>query len=901
MSTSDNTTYTGYTTLEAAQLKLVPDLPLSNSSSFDIVAVLGNKDTVRVNWDTLVAGNTRQIDAAAISGEGLSSGAPYITFAADETGLYVSNGTAWRKMATYGANWDDLATDGTRFLPVNATVTLSEEEIANVKRSINLDYATAETAGLVKVSTDPSALINIDVNGTLTVREATPITTSDGGEGSPGAVYIKDYYDGYDENDSDINSSRCAVTEKYVHEALSSHTYSVPFANKDQAGIVIVAHDSPLTISDKGGILDIDRATDESYGAVKLVSDGEELPSAASVGYVNKYADNAAAKVQNTLATSSTPGTVKIADDSAINITNGYIDVKQANSEQKGAVFVAKTLSDTEVENPHTVPTAYAVVKFVNDKLEDVSQSVQPATTTTAGTVKPGRGLALSSDGSGTLNLLNAGAGEIGGVLVEDNGTNDTAKYTVYSKAKVDSLLTETISDISVSAATYDRLGTVKLGTATVLQSGSGFPVGKDDTGRLRVAFSTSDIFTDALASNKSPGVVMLSGDTVSNSVNSAKYFAIIRKSDGTIYANPESRQATSSYYGSVKLSTSSISSAEGLLKIGLYDGKIYAVPSSSSSTSGTSSGISYCADKIEEPKSGAEALGYVAYYKASNSDGSYSCNVLCVPQATYNDGGTVRLGVEDVIKNASVYVGADAVGRLCIDPSDLSGVGSGSGSVSVRPATDTTDGVVKLGVARDNPITEGLPVGVNADGQLYVASTSTDLAYADTDTVGGVILSSVDAAENYSVICKNTGGQIVVPAAEAGGDYGAVRIGGPAYTSRDSYTLIGLSPEGELAVSGISGPGTSVGGSGSAPLSVTLLNIDGSKYRVTMTGGSLQMADGTIVNVNPITEAQNLTITPSEGQTLQLKVYITEYGDAVAQLQLVSGVNTLSCTPSLY
>jgi hypothetical protein len=66
------------------------------------------------------------------------------------------------------------------------------------------------------------------------------------------------------------------------------------------------------------------------------------------------------------------------------------------------------------------------------------------------------------------------------------------------------------------------------------------------------------------------------------------------------------------------------------------------------------------------------------------------------------------------------------------------------------------------------------------------------------------------------------------------------------------------------------------------------------------MTGGTLQMADGTIVNVNPITDAQNLTITPSEGQTLQLKVYITDEGDAVAKLQLVSGVNVLSCTPSL-
>lgn len=898
MSTSDTTTYTGYTTLEAAQLKLVPDLPLSNSSSFDIVAVLGNKDTVRVNWDTLVAGNTRQTDAAAISGEGLSSGAPYITFAADETGLYVSNGTTWRKMATYGANWDDLATDDTRFLPVNSTVTLSDEEIANVKSSIKLDYATEETAGLVKVSTDPNALINIDVNGTLTVREATPITTSDGAEGSPGAVYIKDYYDGYDENDSDINSSRCAVTEKYVHEALSSHTYSVPFASKDHAGIVIVAHDSPLTISDNGGILDIDRATDESYGAVKLVSDGEELPSAASVGYVTKYADNAASKVQNTPATSSTLGTVKVDDDSAINIDQeGYIDVDLAESDQKGVVFAATTLSDSEVENLHTVPTAYAVVKFVNDKLEDVSQSVQHATTSTAGTVKPGRGLALSSDGSGTLNLLNAVAGEIGGVLVEDNGANDPAKYTVYSKDKVDSLLAETLSDVTVSPATYDDDGTVKLGTTTVLQSGSGFPVGKDDTGRLRVSFSASDIFTNALANNAQPGIVMLSGGTVGDYENSANYFEIVRKNNGTIYANPASSIANSNRYGSVKLSTSSISSAEGLLKIGLYDGKIYAVPSSSS---GTSSGISYCADKIDAPTSGAAALGYVAYYEASNSAGNYSCNVLCVPQATYNAGGTVRLGVDGVIKGASVHVGVDSSGRLCVDPSDLSGVGSGSGSVSVRPATDKLEGIVKLGVARDNPITEGLPVGVNADGQLYVASTSTNLTYANTQTVGGVILSSADTAENYSVICKNTGNQIVVPAAETGGGYGAVRIGGPTYTGRDNFTLIGLSPNGELAISGISGPGTSVGGSGNAPLSVTLLNIDGSKYRVTMTGGSLQMADGTIVNVNPITEAQNLTITPSAGQTLQLKVYITEDGDAVAKLQLVSGVNVLSCTPSL-
>ena len=64
------------------------------------------------------------------------------------------------------------------------------------------------------------------------------------------------------------------------------------------------------------------------------------------------------------------------------------------------------------------------------------------------------------------------------------------------------------------------------------------------------------------------------------------------------------------------------------------------------------------------------------------------------------------------------------------------------------------------------------------------------------------------------------------------------------------------------------------------------------------MTGGAIQLNDGNIVNIEAITKEDNIVITPSNNQTLSLKVFINNDGEPVAKLTLDSSTKVLTCKP---
>lgn len=612
-------------------LKPTPDLPVSNSSSFDIVAILNNKDTVRVGWESLTANYIKQTsDVPQVQGE--SSSSPYITFAADDTGLYVSDGSDWRKMATYGENWDDLKSSDTRFLPVNSTITLSEEERTNVFSSIQLGTATLDVAGLVKVSTDPEGTINIDTDGVLHVNLATPILEINP-DGKPGIVYIKDFYDGFDENDSSDISSKCAVTERYVHQAIQNHNVDIPRATYTSAGIVQIDSNSALTVDD-AGILNTVSATADTSGVVRLVKkDNESVPAAISVGFANSLVEAKAAEILSTKATSSQLGLVKVPGSSAVTVnSSGELDVRYATDTQHGVVMVVDELSPYGDYSEYTSATVSpgAVKEYVTYELDKVYEKFPVASTYNLGLVQIESGCAagLQINEFGVLSTPTGAEKRLGSVLVIP-GIMDPAPFTVPTLKKVIDMLptpnTCPLADTGVD-------GVAKLGRNrdNPIISGA-IPVGVNVSGQLCI--DSSDIGKEKRATNSTYGVVRLSsGNTgLSATTTNNSGLPIGRGPDGAIYVDVSSASslATVARYGLVKLSIDSTlpSSNPG---IGVdANGRLRLATSSSTTESasyslydsGVSGYSSYAAEAANYSSSEAESSSYsTAVYSTPSS-----------------------------------------------------------------------------------------------------------------------------------------------------------------------------------------------------------------------------------------------------------------------------------------
>lgn len=892
-------------------LRPVTDLRKDVSSSFDIVAVVNNKDTVRVSWEGLTstfAHTTQDIPLEP----GSSTTFPYITLAANNTGLYVSDGTNWGKVPSYQANWEDL-TETTRFLLVDKTMSLSESELSNVWETLHLGVATNDTLGLVR----SSSTVSVDEDGVMSVAQAT-ISTPDNIESAvPGIVYVKGYYD----ND-DSKYGNYVVTEDYVREAIAAIGTSIPIASTSQlGGIQLDPSVTAITIAEDG-LFTIHNATETQSGVVLLASENEDLASkhdhAASVGLVQDIITAHTAEVTSKIAGEDL-GMVRVPGGTSVTVgADGTLDVKPATESTLGTVQVYQSLDDSSNTEGAAAVTPNAVTTYVKTKLSSLSTVLPPATPVKLGAVKIGEGLTVNS--SGLLEVANATSGSLGGVYTVPASSNDTNPHLVPSIAKVNEMIGS--SNSTVRRATTAALGSVKLGTSNIVVNGA--PVGFNDQGQLYVSISGegSDIFETATSTTA--GTVMLSSNNIS--LNGAAItnhgLPIGRDATGRIFvdANNVYSKASTTRYGLVQLSIASdtvLSEDNPGIGIDKY-GRIRVA---------TSAGSYNFSDYNSEIASGEYAnLGYYTY------NGN---NYPIALAATSSDLGVVRLGTDTEI-SGGIPVGVDAAGRLHASIS-ISGE-------SLSEATVDSYGTVKLSTT--DTITSGLPIGLNADGQLYVASTSTDLTMATTDLLGGVRLSSgttYAADYTYAVpIGLNTNNQIVadlgnttlptasytdkgiaklghyntdtadslvgensagvgitaderlaVPAATSTA-LGTVKVGGTTY-EEGMYSLVGLSPSGQLAVGG------SGGGGGGTPFFVTLYpsGTEGS-YLVTMTGGTVQMNDGTIVNVQPITNADNMIITPSAGQVLRLAVYMTSAGEPVAKVLLTSDSNVLTCKPSL-
>jgi len=872
--------------------KLVTDLPLVGSSSFDIVSVVNNIDTVRVSWESLTSKYISQTEDIPRE-PGITNNAPYITFAADSTGLYISDGSAWRKAPSYGSNWEDL-TDDTRFLLVNAPMELTDEEVSNARTSLKLRTATDTELGLVKalpttVNAVQANSVRINNDGVLVIDFATPIEEASP-EGVPGVVRLKNYYS------TDITEDGTyAVTEKYVREAISNYADNVtlPIATETSLGTVIIDSGTALTISESG-TLSIKSATSENAGVVFLDEstdiDNAVDSHAASVGFVNTVLERKVNEVYDKVAGVNL-GMVRVPGDTAVTIDGvGNIDVRTASETYPGAVTVLGSLDpDGNYSNTDTGSTAVtpqAVTDYVETKLSSLSQSLPIATAATLGAIRVGSSVVVDED-TGVLDITNATPARLGGVYVS-LAVNDINSTTVPTESRVLELINSNIPELNT--AKIDRYGTVKLSLPDVIEDGA--KIGVNAYGQIVAEKTTisSDIIADeiGIAAKDTLGLVALSSsNTVGNSY-SGYGLPIGSDQSGAIYVdatNPSS-YATTVRPGLVQLS---VSRSEVLPTtnpgIGVDANGQLRVKGSISGGGSSTSDFNYYFYKKDEPSPGEYSPVY--YY---NSD---AWRMPFVPAASASYPGVVRLGTSTKVEGG-FPVGVNESGTLCVAINT-----TGDGTV-VGPATAESSGVVKLG--QDDVIDNGLRVGVNANGQLCVASTSTSMSTATFTLAGAVTLSTPDtyAAGTFGVVgVDDTNGKLAVPAATSE-SYGVVKVGGNVLdTSDPTVALVGRTSDGQLAVKGVSSGNTIVQTSDAA-LQVTLIPVEGAdgSYVVTMTGGAIQLNDGNIVNIEAITEEDNIVITPSNNQTLSLKVFINNDGEPVAKLTLDSSTKVLTCKP---
>ena len=818
--------------------KRVGDLPLYTSTSdLQLVGYLGNDTAVRVPASQFVGFRLSEQTPSSPGAPG-TNGQISVT----DQGIFVFF-NSWFKVPAYSVNWDDL--DGNeRFLPVNKTIQLTDTEKSSVWESIDLSIATNDSIGLVK----GSETANIAPDGSISINIAKAKQT--GATEAPGLVnVIGDYTASTTRNEDDY-----VTTERYVNTAITSaiQGQEQTIASIDRLGVVKIDPHGSINIDEVGTIsVHISSTTDTGADPVPgLVSMGnmtvynpEEASYAAPVGLVFNMISSAVSDLP--VATKAALGVVSIGQN--INVSSsGSISVDSASISGRGVVQLTEAIDNSPAAENRAV-TSKAVVNYVTKQISNISQSLPIATASSLGTVKIGSGLSVAP--GGVLSLQNATANSIGGVTVA-GVQGDPDPYKVPSLALVENLIGTSGGSGGTSAkATYATFGTVKLGTASTIYDGIPVGVGADQ----RLAISTSSL-QEAISGSEgssiratydSLGTVRLGSKNYKLNANTG--IAIGCDSNGRIFVDraDTSAPATNARYGLVKLSTDTI--ITGGSPIGLNAaGQIVSAATSSSGGTGGSGLVVGGSTTIDFDNCALvgkdREYGYMAISAATN--------------IAY---GAVKLGTGTTVTEAEgIPIGVNLQGQLYAAT-------SGGGS-TVPQASYNGFGTIKLGTP-DLLVGNTYPVGFNAAGNAVVK-----VPEASTTEKGMVALESDDLLNTYAPVSKaNTeNGGLAVPAATYL-NYGVVKLSDVDLSAGTSYSKVGVTPEGVLAVP--------TGSATGAAFTTTLQKIGASNnYRILMSGGVIELSNGTLVEIQEITAQDNIIVAaPADEVIIALQVDVVD------------------------
>lgn len=147
-------------------LILARDLPLGSPTigvGDTIPIIRGTGVTERISADAFTASYINYIDSAPTS-PNIPGEENAIAFNKD--GVYSYKEGTWGKSPRVTSYWDDLD-ENSRFLLTNKVLSLTEQEIKNVRESININPATTDNLGLVKLAT----AIDANDGGVLTGQQ----------------------------------------------------------------------------------------------------------------------------------------------------------------------------------------------------------------------------------------------------------------------------------------------------------------------------------------------------------------------------------------------------------------------------------------------------------------------------------------------------------------------------------------------------------------------------------------------------------------------------------------------------------------------------------------------------------------------------------------------------------
>lgn len=392
-----------------------------------LVAVVGNKDSVRVSWDDLtsqfaVFSSVPSSASAAGSNNDIAIGDSFYTY---------YNGT-WGKTVRYTNNWSDIDA-ATRFLLVNKEMTLSDAERANVQATIGLKIGSNSTAGLVKGSDS----VNIGTDGTMTVPEATEavagITMKQGTGPAASTGYV-------DSKIAGIPSPKISpATETTLGGILASDTVlvsdtgqaSVPVATPGGTGVGLVH------------VAAMDTYTDAQMGWV---------PPIALV--LKIFSDEAANIVKP--ATSDTAGVILPTGALYLkDAVTGATDVRIANTTRYGIVKLVDTIPNVLPEGEGLVPSLKAVKDYIDAGSGGIIEpsNLPFATSSQRGAIISSATVRVNESGAnvGQAYVPTATSNSLGVVMVLTL-SGDTAPSTVPSASYMNNAITNATSGIQAAA-----------------------------------------------------------------------------------------------------------------------------------------------------------------------------------------------------------------------------------------------------------------------------------------------------------------------------------------------------------------------------------------------------------------------------------------------------------------
>lgn len=425
-------------------LRDLPQLAITPDAKTTIPVVQDNVLTGRLSWELWTAelaklkGNS-PTEPVTPGNEGY--------FAADNTGIYAYKNGEWHKAPVYNDKWDDL-TINTRFLLVNESMDLSNEEIANARASLKIHIATQTEPGLVRAMTQAEqdactgAPLTINQDGTAYIVSATGTT--------PGVVTV---WNGTEGNvaTTDYVAQQIALIQQYELPVAQPGRIGGIQSDAEQGGvpgIFTVTAEGQVKI--RSAYVPSEPTEEDGYGLVKLASeisanDTGVVPANTLHVYLQTWFTEAygvATPLQAGIVRPYTEGiwTGEYIAPTGTNIgplffrdNQGGIDIYPAGATVPGVAMVYDAIpleaADLPISSKYPITASLNAVKtYVDNKLTTVKVAVdmEPATKQSAGAVLPADAAFILTD-DGTLTLRDAlpGARGLANIATEVRADQD--------------------------------------------------------------------------------------------------------------------------------------------------------------------------------------------------------------------------------------------------------------------------------------------------------------------------------------------------------------------------------------------------------------------------------------------------------------------------------------------